>query len=107
LDLLSIAYDWQTHSWQTWSSPKERPTIPGVLIYARVDDTFAVWDPTKDYWLSTDFRPLTFITQNQLVFTQDQVWEGVTETVEGKSWVYINGLLRDWITWQNKPERYP
>jgi hypothetical protein len=103
----SISYDWQNHTWQSWSSPKERSTIPGLLIYARVDGSFAVWDPTKDYWLSTDMRPFTFVTQNKLVFNQEQVWEGIAETVEGKTWVYINGLLRDWVTWQNKPEKYP
>ena len=39
-------YDWEL---QKWSFSQERPTIPGLLIYARVDGAFAVWDPARDY----------------------------------------------------------
>ena len=39
-----ISYDWQSLS---WPSPRVRPTIPGLIVYARVDGSFAVWDPVK------------------------------------------------------------
>lgn len=101
-----IGYDWQT---QSWLSPKgrQRLTIPGLLIYARVDGSFAVWDPAKDYWSTQLARKETDIKLRPFVFTKDEVWDGLEEKFEGKTRVYINGLLRDWLTWQNNPERYP
>jgi len=101
-----IRYNWQTQSWPSVKG-KGRPTIPGLLIYARVDGSFAIWDPAKDYWSTklagreNDMMPRPF------VFTKDQVWDGFDEKFEGKTRVYISGLLRDWMTWQNNPERHP
>jgi hypothetical protein len=43
----------------------------------------------------------------QLVISSEQVWNGYEEVSSGKTRTHINGLLRDWITWQNNPERYP
>ena len=40
----TIGFDWNT---QTWQTRKERPTIPGLIVYARVDGSFAVWDPVR------------------------------------------------------------
>lgn len=100
----SIPYDYLT---QSWSSRQARATIPGLLIYARVDGSFAVWDPAKDYWLSemkvSDDSTMT----RPFVFTGEQIWEGLWDIVAGKTRFYCNGLLRDWITWQNNPDRYP
>jgi hypothetical protein len=81
----TITFDW---SGQVWPFPKGRPTIPGLILYARVDGSFAVWDPARhagdeDEW-------------TQLVFTRDQVMDG-----RGKR---INGLLRDWVNWQRSPD---
>jgi hypothetical protein len=98
----TVPYDRQT---QSWPSPKGRPTIPGLLIYARVDGSFAVWDPAKNYWSLTLGEDST--TPRSFVFTREQVWDGFEEKVGGKTSAYINGLLRDWISWQNKPEKYP
>ena len=93
-------YNWEE---QNWKSDPDRPTIPGLLIYARVDGSFAVWDPYKSS-LYSNIRDenLGFLT-----FTKSQVWNGLEKEISGKSRVLCNGLLRDWITWQNKPERYP
>ena len=101
---ISISYDWQT---QRWRSPKKRPTIPGLLIYARVDGSFAVWDPAKDHWATrSDWKDNNLIPRS-FVFTKDQVWDGLEAEIRGEKQVYCNGLLRDWITWQNNPKRYP
>ena len=32
-----------------WTPPKDRPTIPGLIVYARVDGSFAVWDPARHF----------------------------------------------------------
>ncbi len=100
-DTESISYDWQL---QRWNEIKNRSTIPGLLIYARVDGSFAVWDTAKQY-LSTssrvktiDKKPLPF------VFTKEELWNGQKDE-NGNT--FINGLLQDWIQWQSKPDKYP
>lgn len=51
----TIAVDWKTLS---WSQPRKRPTIPGLTVYARVDGSFAVWDPIKQLVAAHDsIRP--------------------------------------------------
>lgn len=99
-----IRYNWKAHN---WPSPKGRPTTSGLLIYARVDGSFAVWDPAKDYWVTISAGRATEAAPRPFVFTKDQIWDGFDEKVDGKTRVYLSGLLRDWITWQNNPERYP
>ena len=100
-DTESISYDWQL---QRWNEIKNRSTIPGLLIYARVDGSFAVWDTAKQYLSSSsrikniDKKPLPF------VFTKDELWNGQKDE-NGNT--FINGLLRDWIQWQSRPDKYP
>jgi hypothetical protein len=86
----TIAFDWQTLS---WPQPKKRPTIPGLTVYARVDGSFAVWDPVKQITSSPD--PI----RNKSVFTSEEVWNGLQGRIEG--------LVRDWVRWQNNPSKSP
>lgn len=79
---------------QSWASPQQRPTIPGLLVYARVDSSFAVWDPERFNDNGNDGLP------QSLLFSKDQVWEGLTEQFRGNFRSYSEGLLRDWIKWQ-------
>lgn len=79
----TIGYDWDA---QRWPAPKGRPTIPGLIIYARVDGSFAVWDPVRHASAQgADQSPV-------LLFSRQQVLHGL----EGR----IEGLLRDWVRWQ-------
>ncbi|HEX8494334.1 MAG TPA: AAA family ATPase [Pyrinomonadaceae bacterium] len=84
---LTILYDWDNHSWPTLEG---RPTIPGLIVYARVDGSFAVWDPA---------RTSNGVFQQPIVVTRSQIWGGQQGTIEG--------LLRDWVTWQSRPEKHP
>lgn len=70
----------------TWKRTADSTTIPGLIIYALVDGSYAVWDPSK-----------TNITSN--VFTKQQIWDGYGSRIEG--------LIRDWVKWQNSPQKYP
>jgi AAA domain, putative AbiEii toxin, Type IV TA system len=94
-DKIAVAYDWSTH---TWPSPKKRPTIPGLVVYARVDGSFAIWDPARNRPPSSDDRPGRRY-QKPIVVSRREVWGGLEGTIEG--------LLRDWITWQSRPEKHP
>ena len=73
----------------TWKRPSGMATIPGLIIYAQVDGSYAVWDPSKRDSLKAD----------ECVFTKKQVWDGQGSRIEG--------LIRDWVKWQNTPDRYP
>jgi hypothetical protein len=46
----TIRYNWET---QRWPEAKDRPTIPGLIVYARVDGSFAVWDPVRHLQLES------------------------------------------------------
>lgn len=83
---MKIKFDWAA---QGWPAPKGRPTIPGLIIYARVDGSFAVWDPVRH-------RPSQGPTP-ALLFKREEVFYGL----EGR----IEGLLRDWVTWQRNPDQ--
>jgi hypothetical protein len=83
----TIRFDWKSLSWPV---PKKRPTIPGLVVYARVDGSFAVWDPAKQ----SVSQP-----EQQAVFTSTEVWDGLPGRIEG--------LIRDWVRWQNSSSKSP
>ena len=88
----SISFDWKSLS---WPDPEIRPTIPGLIVYARVDGSFAVWDPAEFVTKSK-----TKIGINRVpVYTSAQVWDGDTG--------HIEGLIRDWVRWQTNKEKHP
>jgi hypothetical protein len=31
-----------------WKLPHRRPPIPGLIVYARGDDDFSIWDPARN-----------------------------------------------------------
>lgn len=82
----SIAFDWKTMS---WPSPKNRPTIPGLSVYARVDGSFAVWDPARVQQVAVSGD-----SSNLAAFSSEDVWDGKTGRIEG--------LIRDWVKWQSE-----
>jgi hypothetical protein len=96
--LIKSAFD---ASSQTWKFPRGRPVKPGLVIYARVDGGFSVWDPARNYWkpqapeqvAEEEPRPEPFH------FSTETLWNGL-EREDGK--VICNGLLRDWVSWQLK-----
>lgn len=92
-----------TYNWdlREWSSQDERPTVPGLLIYARVDGAFAIWDPARDYWANTEKT----VSTKPLIFSREDVWNGIQDQVGGKTTFMSNGLIADWILWQNSPEK--
>lgn len=85
-----IAFDWKSLSWPLQT--KSRPTIPGLIVYARVDGSFAVWDPARQNTASP-------LEKRKIVFSSADVWDGLQGRIEG--------LIRDWIRWQNSPTNYP
>jgi hypothetical protein len=105
---------------QSWMRKQARQSSPGLVIYARIDGGFSVWDPARNYRHDDenedayrarrmmDIRNYRPDDENEngrerppaYQFTKDQVWDGLEEG-EGKEKVIIcNGLLRDVESWR-------
>ena len=83
------AFDWTTHTWPQSNSP---PSVAALSIYARVDGSFAIADDTRA-------RVKTSAPKSLTLFTTREVWDGKAGEIEG--------LIRDWVTWQLSPDSSP
>lgn len=84
---------------QYWPRSPGRPPNPGLVVYARVDGGFSVWDPAQNYWKTRaggddSSRPPAFH------FKTEEVWAGFERDREGKT--YCRGLVEDWASWQRE-----
>ncbi|WP_426744478.1 ATP-binding protein [Myxococcus faecalis] len=84
---------------QSWALKGGRPPDPGLVLYARIDGSFSVWDPTRNHWPSAHAlgmdapdRPAAYL------FAPQDVWNGLKP--EGK--FLCNGLIADWASWQGR-----
>lgn len=84
----TLPFNWKSSSWPL----TKKPTIPGLIIYARVDGSFAVWDPARHLG-----APETPAEAGQYVFTSSELWDSKPS--------FIEGLVRDWVRWQYMPEK--
>lgn len=83
---------------QGWFHGSVRPPVGGLVVYARVDGSFAVMDPARNEPPDDDGagapasrrRPAAFF------FNPDEVWGGLAQ--DGKR--LCNGLIADWRVWQ-------
>ena len=80
-------FDRNTYSWI--SSP-DRPSVDALSIYARVDGSLAVSDETRGKLQLGGARHLSS-------FTARELWDGKPGEIEG--------LVRDWVTWQLSTNR--
>lgn len=85
-------------SLQAWKPKHGRPPNPGMVLYARVDGSFSVWDPARNYWkiapslgVHQPDRPAAYH------FNSADVWNEL-KSPDGK--ILCNGLIRDWALWQ-------
>ncbi|MCK6622571.1 MAG: AAA family ATPase [Calditrichaceae bacterium] len=92
-------YDWKQ---QIWTSAGKRLTMPGLLIYARIDGAFAVWDPARYDLLKSELQKF-----NALIFSREDVWNGLPYQIGGTKKYLCNGLINDWVQWQYSPEEPP
>jgi hypothetical protein len=100
-------YDFKS---QLWSRQRGRPPMPGLVIYAAVDGSFAVWDPARNYWRDVrsskdaDEWPRAFQFPPQSSSEYDEVGNGtlrrdVANGLEEGGRVLCNGLIADWSEW--------
>ena len=79
----SVRYDWNKLRWQDHPGGT---TVAGLVVYACVDGSYAVWDPAAE--------------SGAWVYSREQVWHGVDK---GDS--KIEGLVRDWRNWQSAADK--
>lgn len=83
---------------QAWQGCAGRPWHPGLVLYARADGGFAVWDPARNSWKTKGAVDI----QNRVpayVFSPKQVWDGLRHPIDGKLLQVSNGLVFDWASW--------
>lgn len=81
---------------QKWPLRRGRPGIPGLVLYAQADGSFAVWDPVRNYW----FKRGEYEDAERapaFVFSKTEVFEGLT--YKGKK--VCKGLIDDVSFWQS------
>ena len=95
-------YNWDTQTWK-YLSKRERSVLPGLVIYARYDGSFAIWDPAKLASIDKEDNS----TKRHLFFDRKGIWDGLpaSDGYQQGQWL-CNGLIRDWVTWQMSGERY-
>ncbi|OYW74059.1 MAG: hypothetical protein B7Z37_19295 [Verrucomicrobia bacterium 12-59-8] len=98
-----VVFNFQTQSWQ---GKEGRPAMPGLVVYARIDGGFSVWDPAQHYWMEEDddgeSSSETRETLEAFQFSKAQVWNGLPEGAARIEDIICNGLLRDVENWRLK-----
>lgn len=93
---------------QSWKGKQGRPSKPGLVIYARIDGGFSVWDPARNYWRDKDddvdaesVEDDTLTKQPKAYqFSKSEVWNGKPEHASDN--IVSNGLIRDVESWRLK-----
>ena len=80
-------FDWLHH---TWRKLENRPLVSALSIFTRADGSFAISDETRGQLQVGGPRSLS-------LFTGQEVWEGKAGEIEG--------LVRDWVSWQQASDK--
>lgn len=80
---------------QTWS--RGVAAAEGLVLYARVDGGFTVWDPLRN-GEGTAMPSAEGVSPDAWRFDREQVWEGASYHERP----ILNGLVRDWVSWQRQ-----
>ena len=81
-----------------WPENTDYPKSSALVMYARADGSFALWDPVKG---NIPPPPPGTLKGSPLVFKKWDVFDGIYEPIDGKSNRYLcNGMISDWIDWQ-------
>lgn len=92
-----------------WKPPIRRPPIPGLIVYARVDGGFSVWDPARNYWREDrDANPSSPQRPSAYHFNREQIWSGLWRTRKdeyerNRDGLIARGLIEDIVSWQLDP----
>ncbi len=104
-------FDLSRQRWNDFPLHTSRAPLPALVLFARADGSFAVWDPARNHWA---LRPhgligpteavtdasFSILRRPPAVFEPKDVWNGLED--HGKT--LCNGLIRDWVSWQQKTQ---
>jgi len=76
-----------------------RPPRTALIIFARSNGNFTVWDPARNYYRRSPEDPESE-SPRMYNFGHNQVWTGIEDPLS-KRWL-CNGLIRDWVLWQKE-----
>lgn len=81
---------WQGQPWRPWSH--------SIVIYARADGSFLVWDPVRNYWKAIDGVDMSMSLPGY-AFTDTEISDGLHINVNDEKIPICSGLLSDWSLW--------
>ena len=90
--VVRAGYEAANNSWEIQSGRRD---VSGLAVYAMLDGSFAVWDPANRSPSGTK----TPVREHGIKFTRREIWDGKATQLEG--------LIRDWVKWQQRPDLYP
>ena len=77
-----------------WQLTSDETGLSGLVVYARVDGSFAIWDPANRALSQSGLS-----RGSGIKFTREEVWDGKQGQIEG--------LIRDLVRWHQRPDLYP
>ncbi|TKD01971.1 AAA family ATPase [Polyangium fumosum] len=111
----SSTFDVGRQEWVPYSFEFTRGPLPVLVLCARVDGTIALWDPARNHHKlrpglrmgvspdETSTDPSFVRRPPAYIFSHDEVLYG--QDLRGKR--ICNGLVSDWVSWQQKPPAAP
>lgn len=104
LDEFHSEYDYSSADGD-WSLPSGRPPITGLTIYARVDGSFSIWDPARNYWKDVTTIESGRQRPSAYHFNRDQIWKGLWRTPKdeyekNRDAIICRGLIEDLVSWK-------
>lgn len=95
--------EWMPQS-QSWKRTPGKPPNPGLVMYARVDGSFSVWDPARNYRLYTRADGGEAESPAAYQFSSSDVLWSLRRRVQvAGQWreeVLCLGLVDEWREWQ-------
>ena len=79
---------------ETWSRGADFAHLQSLVIYCRVDGSFAVWDGIRNRVIA----PTGSTTATSFTFTPTTLWQGLSTG----DVVICNGIIRDIVDWQSR-----
>lgn len=81
-----------------------RPPKPGLVVYARIDGGFSLWDPAQHYFRVAPSLAIDEPDRAPAIhLSKHEVWDGKqVEGTDGRPLRVCDGLLRDWLFWEDR-----
>ncbi|GET42768.1 AAA family ATPase [Microseira wollei] len=80
------SFDFEQQKWRDLTWPG---SLGSLIVYVRVDGGFSVFDSARNL-------------SNAYHFSNNTLWHGLKDE---RDKVLCNGLIQDWVKWQNQPDR--